>query len=248
MTDHLTKARAAYAAAVATGWPEDALTEVVAHILDHLKAEQAPQQLAASIRPRYSVRPAAASARPRRFADDEPEPEPDYGPRPAGCCGACPPILGGGYDCTCADNPRCDANKADRYDCDGDPWVWCDECGGFRMSYHKEHDAAMGWPAYRIYERYGPLTFAPRPAEPPATAPQPDEAHGDADEPTKPNLNVQTAPSIPTTQQVRREYVSGRAEAESAMSYDPQYEPEFDRWLAAHDAELREQLAAEGLL
>ena len=49
----------------------------------------------------------------------------------------------------------------------------------------------------------------------------------------------------PTTQQVRREYVSGRAEAESAMSYDPQYEPEFDRWLAAHDAELREQIAAE---
>lgn len=28
-------------------------------------------------------------------------------PRPEGCCGKCPPIVGGGYDCTCADNPRC---------------------------------------------------------------------------------------------------------------------------------------------
>lgn len=27
--------------------------------------------------------------------------------RPPECCGKCPPILGGGYDCTCAGNPRC---------------------------------------------------------------------------------------------------------------------------------------------
>jgi hypothetical protein len=27
--------------------------------------------------------------------------------RPAGCCGKCPPIAGGGYDCTCEGNPRC---------------------------------------------------------------------------------------------------------------------------------------------
>lgn len=27
--------------------------------------------------------------------------------RPIGCCGVCPPIVGGGYDCTCAGNPRC---------------------------------------------------------------------------------------------------------------------------------------------
>ena len=45
----------------------------------------------------------------------------------------------------------------------------------------------------------------------------------------------------PTTQQVRREYVSGRAEAESAMSYDPQYEPEFDRWLDNVRAEAWEE-------
>lgn len=27
--------------------------------------------------------------------------------RPGGCCGKCPPIEGGGYDCTYAGNPRC---------------------------------------------------------------------------------------------------------------------------------------------
>lgn len=31
--------------------------------------------------------------------------------RPAECCGKCPPIVGGGYDCTCAENPRCSANS-----------------------------------------------------------------------------------------------------------------------------------------
>ena len=111
-------------------------------------------------------------------------------PRPDGCCGTCPPIRGGGYDCTCADNPRCNANHADRYDRHADLWVWCDECDGFRVS-HK--GPSYGWTAAEIDERYGPLTFAPRPAEPPATAPQPAQAHGDADEPDRPELNVQTA-------------------------------------------------------
>ena len=27
--------------------------------------------------------------------------------RPATCCGKCPPVAGGGYDCTCDGNPRC---------------------------------------------------------------------------------------------------------------------------------------------
>lgn len=31
--------------------------------------------------------------------------------RPAGCCGVCPPILGGGYDCTCDGNPNCPNHK-----------------------------------------------------------------------------------------------------------------------------------------
>lgn len=34
-----------------------------------------------------------------------------YGPRPDGCCGKCPPISRGGYDCTCAGNPRCQASE-----------------------------------------------------------------------------------------------------------------------------------------
>ena len=45
------------------------------------------------------------------FWIDVDKPEPDYGPRPDGCCGTCPPIGGGGYDCTCVDNPRCEANQ-----------------------------------------------------------------------------------------------------------------------------------------
>jgi len=34
--------------------------------------------------------------------------------RPIGCCGVCPPIVGGGYDCTCAGNPRCPKRKPQR--------------------------------------------------------------------------------------------------------------------------------------
>lgn len=29
------------------------------------------------------------------------------GHRPEHCCGKCPPIVGGGYDCTCEGNPNC---------------------------------------------------------------------------------------------------------------------------------------------
>lgn len=41
--------------------------------------------------------------------------------RPATCCGKCPPVAGGGYDCTCDGNPRC--AKADT------PEEWHDEPG-----------------------------------------------------------------------------------------------------------------------
>lgn len=37
----------------------------------------------------------------------EPERTIGGGPRPPECCGVCPGIEGGGYDCTCPDNPRC---------------------------------------------------------------------------------------------------------------------------------------------
>ena len=33
--------------------------------------------------------------------------------RPPDCCGVCPPIVGGGYDCTCAGNPRCPNYEGD---------------------------------------------------------------------------------------------------------------------------------------
>lgn len=33
--------------------------------------------------------------------------DPTTNPRPVECCGACPEIFGGGYDCTCKGNPRC---------------------------------------------------------------------------------------------------------------------------------------------
>lgn len=163
MTDHLAAARAAIHAE--HGWsmaaPASSLADMayaISRILDHLEAQQ-----------------------------PEPEPEPDYGPRPAGCCGTCPPILGGGYDCTCADNPRCDANKADRIDRDGERWVWCDGCDGFRLGiHHGMHESGYGRSVFWIDEHYGPLTFASRPAEPPTAAPQPDEAHGDAPDPARP--------------------------------------------------------------
>ena len=32
--------------------------------------------------------------------------------RPDECCGVCPPIKGGGYDCTCKDNSRCTKSSA----------------------------------------------------------------------------------------------------------------------------------------
>ena len=33
--------------------------------------------------------------------------------RPPDCCGVCPPIVRGGYDCTCAGNPRCPNYEGD---------------------------------------------------------------------------------------------------------------------------------------
>lgn len=33
--------------------------------------------------------------------------------RPSSCCGVCPPIAGGGWDCTCEGNIRCQT-AADR--------------------------------------------------------------------------------------------------------------------------------------
>ena len=126
-----------------------------------------------------------------------------------------------------APDPLDEANHADRYDRDGDLWVWRDECDGFRMVSHK--GPSYGWTAAEIDERYGPLTFAPRPAEPPTTAPQPDKAHGDADEPARPELNVQ----IESWTAI---YDGGEIVSSAG----------FSAWLAAHDAELRADAWGEG--
>ena len=90
-------------------------------------------------------------------------------------------------------DPLDDSNYADRYDCDGVPWRWCDECNGFRMGIR--HKPGIGLPVATIDDLCGPLTFAPRPAEPPTAAPQPEQAHGggDADEPARP-AGTHTAP------------------------------------------------------
>lgn len=34
-----------------------------------------------------------------------------HDPRPPECCGVCPEVVSGGYDCTCRDNPRCPGPK-----------------------------------------------------------------------------------------------------------------------------------------
>ena len=61
-------------------------------------------------------------------------------------------------------DPLDESNHTDRIDRDGDRWIWCGPCDGFRLDGHAVHDAAMGWTAAEIDESYGPLTFAPRPA------------------------------------------------------------------------------------
>ena len=76
-------------------------------------------------------------------------------------------------------DPLDEANHADRIDRLGDRWVWCDGCDGLRMSArHEAHEFGYGWSAYWVNEDYGPLTFAPRPADMPTAAPQPDDAAG----------------------------------------------------------------------
>ena len=96
-------------------------------------------------------------------------------------------------------DPLDEDNHADRVDRYGTLWVWCDECDGFCPCLHGMHDAAMGWLAVEIDERYGPLTFTPKPADAPTTAPQPDEAHGDAPDPAR--------PAAPDTYDVRRAWL-----------------------------------------
>ena len=60
-------------------------------------------------------------------------------------------------------DPLDEDNHADRIDRDGDRWVWCDRCDGFRLgARHEVHKSGYGWSAYGVNEACGPLTFAPR--------------------------------------------------------------------------------------
>ena len=128
------------------------LARAIAHILDHLEA----QQTAASIQRGLDQAAAGETEALGSFAH---------------------------Y----ADlDPLGETSHADRVDRYGVRWVWCDACDGFRLAGHPRHMPGIGRTAATIDDRYGPLTFAPRPAEPPATAPQPAQAHGDAVDPARP--------------------------------------------------------------
>ena len=59
-----------------------------------------------------------------------------------------------------APDPLDESNHADRIDGDGDQWVWCDECDGFRMSTRHKHGPGLS--VATIDDLCGPLTFAPR--------------------------------------------------------------------------------------
>lgn len=66
--------------------------------------------------------------------------------RPTGCCGVCPPIVGGGYDCTCAGNPRCPKRTPHR--------IQRKRAAGWRMpegAIYVGRGSYLGNP-YRIYE------------------------------------------------------------------------------------------------
>ena len=60
-------------------------------------------------------------------------------------------------------DPLDEDNHGDRYDSDGDRWVWCNGCDGFRLgARHEAHAYAYGWSAAELDRDYGPVTFAPR--------------------------------------------------------------------------------------
>lgn len=68
-------------------------------------------------------------------SEDRPTPmteNDEYGPRPDTCCGACPPLARGGYDCTCVGNPRCPTNKHLVTDC-SEHWPTTVICGSMKF-------------------------------------------------------------------------------------------------------------------
>ena len=134
--DHLSRREGALAA--------DDLHAILSAILDHLEAEQA------------SPEPDRDPECVKRWPECEPS---AYNPAccrwPKSCsCNALPDP---------DPDPLDESNRADRIDCDGDRWVWCGECYGFRLDHAFHHGThASGLSAAELDEAYGPLTFAPR--------------------------------------------------------------------------------------
>ena len=150
MTDHLAAARAAIHAE--HGWsmaaPASSLADMASAVA-HILDHLEEQQTDASIRRGLDDAAAGRTEQLGRFTDDEPEPD-----------------------------PLDESNHADRYDWCGNRWAWCDGCHGFTMDAYGMHEIGIGFAAVELDERYGPLTFAPRPADTPTAAPQPDEDGG----------------------------------------------------------------------
>ena len=143
MTDHLAAARAAIHAE--HGWsmaaPASSLADM-AYAIARILDHLEEQRTDASIQRGLDDAAAGETVSLGSFARyDEPEPDPLDG-----------------------------ANHADRYDRDGERWVWCGACSGLRLDgygSHGECEFVYGWSAVEIDEVCGPLTFAPRPADTP---------------------------------------------------------------------------------
>ena len=227
MTDHLTAARAAIHAE--HGWsmaaPASSLADMasaVAHILDHLEAAQTPDV------DWKAVAGSADAVIRAGLAEMGHGPEGD-------------PVLAvrelmqaqtvSFAQYAVAAVALDEDNHADRYDRDGDRWVWCDGCDGFRrVECHNLCRPGAGWFAVGLDEDYGPLTFAPRPADTPTTAPQPEQAHGDAPDPARP-AERHTAPE---TYDVRLAWLGGEPIGSDA-------DRDFCRWLDNVRAEAWEE-------
>lgn len=64
--------------------------------------------------------------------------------RPAWCCGACPAIVGAGYDCTCRGNPRCPKRiRVVPVRANGRIREWAIQRGGFDLGFSATHERAM---------------------------------------------------------------------------------------------------------
>ena len=175
MTDHLVEARADLDRLEACNhgsW----LASAVAHILDHLEAQQpdeahgdAPDPLDednhADRYDRHGDRWAwCDTCGGFRTGGNHGTHKSIYGWSAAGLDEVCGPLT---FAHQPAEPPEPDPldedNHTDRYDRHGKRWVWCDTCNGFRLDGHAVHKSNYGWSTVAELDVcYGPLAFAPR--------------------------------------------------------------------------------------